>query len=529
MNVKTKQSTMARAATVLLVTLLTAGVAWAEDLDIGTVADWNAFAARVNDGDTKLNALLTADLDFSGETFTVVGTASNSFRGTFDGAGHTIMGITVNKSGDISADRQGLFGTIGSGGIVKNVTLSNSSFAGWDYVGGIAAYNLGGTVTRCHVTSAVTIGTTSGNRQYHGGIVGLNASVYSTVSYCTSAATVTDNGLTACQDFGGVVGSNMGGTIEHCLAVGVTVSAVMYSGAVVGSNISTLSCNYYGDCTVGEATSNIGANNGDVISNDGAVAGTILYDNGPRADGNTAVIGSITNPVNIALYGRTFHKDGKWHTLCLPFNATKTGPLAGATIMELDVAGTHGMGQQTGFDANSDTLYLFFTEVNSITAGKPYIVNWGRYDRDTENDIFSPVFSGVNVTATPPSTVTASNIGLKTVDFIGNYNPVLLAKGDKSVHYFDTGVDLIHYPEEADYNLGACRAYFHVDLTDKEQVHVYILGFGDDIVTGLSSVLAPSLKEGSDDWFTIDGRRLNGQPTAPGIYINNGRKIAIDN
>lgn len=511
----------------LLVSLLAIVVAWAEDVDVGTVADWNAFAARVNEGETTLNGRLTADLDFSGETFTVVGTASNRFCGTFDGAGHTIMGITVNKSGDISANRQGLFGTIGSGGVVKNVTLSKSSLAGWDYVGGIAAYNQGGTVTRCHVTSTVTIGTTTSSKQHHGGIVGYNSSIYSTVSHCTSAATVTNDGLTACHNFGGVVGSNMGGTIENSLAVGVTVSAVVNSGAVVGSNTGTLSCNYYGDCTVGEATSNIGANNGDVIPNDGAVAATILYDNGPMADGNTSVIGGITNPANIALYGRTFHKDGKWHTLCLPFNATKTGPLAGATIMELDVAGTHGMGQQTGFDANSDTLYLFFTEVNSITAGKPYIVNWGRYDRDTEDDIFSPVFSGVNVTATTPSTVTASNIGLKTVDFIGNYNPVLLAKGDKSVHYFDTGVDLIHYPKEADYNLGACRAYFHVDLTDKEQVHVYILGFGDDIVTGLSPVFAPSSKEGSDDWFTIDGRLLNGQPTAPGIYINNGRKIAI--
>ena len=32
---------------------------------------------------------------------------------------------------------------------------------------------------------------------------------------------------------------------------------------------------------------------------------------------------------------------------------------------------------------------------------------------------------------------------------------------------------------------------------------------------------------GSDAWYTIDGRKLSGKPTRAGVYINNGKKVAI--
>ena len=287
----------------LLAAMLSTATVWAENVSIGTVAEWNTFAGRVNDGKTTLGGLLTADLDFAGETFTVVGNSANPFCGTFDGAGHTVKGITVSKSGDVTANRQGLFGSVGTGGIVRNVTVTGSSFAGWDYVGGIAGFN-GGTIENCHVTATVTIGTTAMSKQYHGGIVGYNSGEHSTVSHCTSAATVTDSDQTGCQYFGGIAGINSGGTVAHCLAVGATVSAVTNSGAIVGSNTSTLSHNYYGHCTVGEATDNIGTNNGNITTNDGAVPATILYD---RGDNGTTISDNTGSGKKVALYGRTLY------------------------------------------------------------------------------------------------------------------------------------------------------------------------------------------------------------------------------
>ena len=528
---------------VLFAAMLSAATAWAEDVSIATVAEWNTFAGRVNGGETTLGGLLTADLDFDGETFTVAGTSAHPFCGTFDGAGHTVTGISVSKSGDVSANRQGIFGSIGSGGTVRNVTVTGSSFAGWDYVGGIAGYNQGGTIENCHVTATVTIGTTAMSKQYHGGIVGYNSSVYSTVSHCTSSATVTNNDYTSCHNFGGIVGSNSGGTVEHCLAVGATVSAVTNSGAVVGQNTSTLSYNYYGHCTVGEATSDIGTNTGDITTNDGAVPAIILYDHGTEASGNgTTIVDNTGSGKNVALYGRTLYKDGAWNTLCLPFAVSDfTGTaLEGTTVMELDTDCDYS-GHKTGFDSTTGTLYLYFKTAKAIEAGKPYIVKWAT----TGDNIENPVFSGVTVSSTTASTVEAKNSNLNTVQFIGTYSPFALTPNDQSNLFLGTSSNAqnetqstLFYPnasnnDDGKYYVNACRAYFHVDFTGATNVRAFVLSFGEDEATGIREITAPT-PDPSPAWegsgcacYSLDGRRLSGKPTQRGVFIVTGKKIVI--
>ena len=52
-----------------------------------------------------------------------------------------------------------------------------------------------------------------------------------------------------------------------------------------------------------------------------------------------------------------------------------------------------------------------------------------------------------------------------------------------------------------------------------------------DEASGIESAEADSslftLHSSLSSWFTLDGRRLQGKPTAPGIYVNNGRKVVI--
>lgn len=52
-----------------------------------------------------------------------------------------------------------------------------------------------------------------------------------------------------------------------------------------------------------------------------------------------------------------------------------------------------------------------------------------------------------------------------------------------------------------------------------------MLNFGDGETTGID--LIPSAEAGNDNWYTIDGRALNAQPTLRGLYINNGHKVVI--
>ena len=92
-----------------------------------------------------------------------------------------------------------------------------------------------------------------------------------------------------------------------------------------------------------------------------------------------AALGSI----DVTLQGRTLYCDGDWNTLCLPFSTTKTGPLAGTTIKELDTDGTYS-GHKTGMEGS--TLYLNFKDTESIVAGRPYIVKWNRITINSEAD-----------------------------------------------------------------------------------------------------------------------------------------------
>ena len=169
------------------------------------------------------------------------------FRGTYDGQGHTVSGITVSRTGSTNADGYvGLFGYLGA--TVKNVVLASSTFTGYENVGGIVGYNWGGTVENCRVESTVTINAGHNSAYSHGGIVGHNYSGNAKVIGCYSAATISQNGKSDCKQYGGIVGYNFGGTVKDCLYAGTTVTAANKKGAIIGYdeyNHGVFSNNYY--------------------------------------------------------------------------------------------------------------------------------------------------------------------------------------------------------------------------------------------------------------------------------------------
>jgi hypothetical protein len=153
--------------------------------------------------------------------WTAVGTMSARFTGEFDGNGHTVRGVYIDKPG---SDYQGLFGVIGSGGEVKDLTVKESFIRGGKYVGGVCGLNDGGTITNCTVSGAVT---STGN--YAGGVCGLNDG--GTITNCTVSGAVTSTGNVA----GGVCGYNNSGTITNCTGSG-SVSGSSSVGGVCGLN-----------------------------------------------------------------------------------------------------------------------------------------------------------------------------------------------------------------------------------------------------------------------------------------------------
>ena len=208
------------------------------------------------------------------------GTTYYYFNGTFDGNGHTISGIRVYYTNNFT----GLFGNIGAGGTVKNVTLTDAHCESntWG-VGGIAGQTKG-VITNCHVKNNVCVISQVNDSKNVGGIVGYISASTGSVSGCTSAVTIAGSSFSTTSQCGGIVGRNHGGTVSDCFAYGVSLpNTTKYVGTIVGkndgSNASTaLARNYYYGCTMDGAAvaSGLGcgidnSSSGDVSDNDGAM------------------------------------------------------------------------------------------------------------------------------------------------------------------------------------------------------------------------------------------------------------------
>jgi len=160
--------------------------------EIYTEEDYIAFAESVNGGNYYQNCevSLQADLDFSEYDNLIpigtVGEEGQSFCGIFNGNGHTISGVTIERPGDYA----GLF--INLGGIVKNLQVKDSIFSG-HVCGVIATDTIEAAVLNCYVDVQVS-------GKYTGTIVGI---LDGKLRNCVSTSYI-------------FVGELKEGQIEHC-------------------------------------------------------------------------------------------------------------------------------------------------------------------------------------------------------------------------------------------------------------------------------------------------------------------------
>ena len=296
------------------------------------------------------------------------------------------------------------------------------------------------------------------------------------------------------------------------------------------SNLSFYGKNVTGACVHGRNTddlSSVTATRYDFIPT--VSFGYDLVDLADEADNTTVISSNTGDGKNVILSGRTFWKDGKWNTLCLPFNTAKTGALAGAVVKELDTETVYNE-HKTGLEGT--TLYLNFKDAESIVAGQPYIVKWP----SGEDDV-NPAFTGVNIVASAPTPVAFTG-----GQFVGTYKKIPFTEENKSILFVsaDNEGSKLYYPQPSpDPNdasvtlypsINAFRSYFQ--LNDGSTVKEFKLNFdGEDIETSLSEEFRVKSEESNDDfsslpgWFTLDGRQLGSKPNAKGLYIHNGKKV----
>ena len=156
-----------------------AGDSYINILNIATAEALVAYAQAYNGG-VKNNAKLTADIDMSGVAIEPIGTEANLFTGTFDGQGHVISNLTIEKEG---VEYVGLFGRVGGGATIKNFTLKNAKLSGQAFIGIVGGSNGSGTVT---LDKLGFEGEAVGTAQNVSGIIGVNMSSAATfnISNC---------------------------------------------------------------------------------------------------------------------------------------------------------------------------------------------------------------------------------------------------------------------------------------------------------------------------------------------------------
>ena len=211
-------------------------------------------AELVNGGKTDINITLDKDIDLTGKGWTPIGTNyEKRYKGTFDGRGHTIKGLTVTTNDQFV----GLFGYLDRAGTVKNVVMEDIQ------------------ITSNHVLM-------SGNT---GGVVG---SSWGTIENCSVSGSVSG---TNCV--GGVVGGQKAGSIIGCSS-SATVKGTRYVGGVAGEKQGTMiACYATGDVTL-EIDSQRDLSGGGLVGFNGGNGVLACY-----ATGNVTSTGSSTGNVHI--------------------------------------------------------------------------------------------------------------------------------------------------------------------------------------------------------------------------------------
>lgn len=202
---------------------------------LATAADLKAFRDMANaEASSRLCATLTADIDLGGEAWTPFepssGYVSEAYAGTFDGANHTIKGLSVNST---SSNGVGLFGTV-CGATIKNLKVEgNVSASSSVFVGGIVGKTqTSATIDSCSFAGTVTSAKKNGSAGTAGIVGRVNAGTV-TITNCANTAAI--NGTSAIA--AGILGNGGSNkvTIENCYNTGA-ISGQHYASGICGSS-----------------------------------------------------------------------------------------------------------------------------------------------------------------------------------------------------------------------------------------------------------------------------------------------------
>ena len=210
---------------------------------ISDYAELKAFAEKVNLGQYDACAKLKNDIickndpndtEYAKDWVPIGEKSSKAYKGTFDGQGHSIIGLS-NQDISSAPDLAGLFGSVGSNGKIKNLSIKEANLKAKSRVGAVAGEN-SGTISYCANYSDMNV--SSGANEV-GGIVGYNNGG-ATITCCFNSGNITCSAENVY--LGGIAGGNVSSTIENCYNAGdinATGTDMVQVGGITGENIYT--------------------------------------------------------------------------------------------------------------------------------------------------------------------------------------------------------------------------------------------------------------------------------------------------
>ena len=206
------------------------------------------FERMVNSGKDSLNAVLTADIDFTplledpkfawvpiGDWGTTRGVASAAYRGHFDGQGHKLTNFNFTAGQNYF----GLFGVISTGVLIENFEISGDVTCGYKTMG-VVGYTRDTSTTIRNIHSFLNINNTAvGNR--HGGIVGSAVNGTTNIENCIYSGTLDGLDNAGSGNYGGIVGY-----INNNTAAIVNITNCLFDGKVINTADAPGGCTFGG-------------------------------------------------------------------------------------------------------------------------------------------------------------------------------------------------------------------------------------------------------------------------------------------
>ena len=231
-----------------------------------------------------------------------------------------------------------------------------------------------------------------------------------------------------------------------------------------------------------------------------------------EATDNTAWISENNGIVFDVTLNRTLQTGG-YNTFAVPFSMTIPN---GWTVKKLT---------DSEFNSSTGVLSLTFeNETTGIEAGKPYLVK-------VSANVANPTFEGVKISSTTTPTSTTA------VNFVPTLGKTLVTGYDtdagnaKTVLFLGAGYKLYNptvvnaSEQEASYMKGF-RAYFQLKgEAAQAPLQSLVMNFSEGATGIISATLNDSAEGTNGEYYDLQGRRIEGQPTQKGVYIVNGKKV----